>query len=171
MIGGGCSKPAQSPSNPPQDEGGGSGGGGSARPSDPNCPAGGPSVSVNVSRESGDRSLSGEQLGALLGWIGGFAQPCIEEPSQAPHITMVFVLGEEGEAPTFEFVEREQLPTMAACLDEGFAAAPAPPPDPMRVSIVVPWGCPTLGPGFQPSGASPEAAEPEPGTSPAPASP
>ncbi|MCA9711665.1 MAG: hypothetical protein KDK70_37870, partial [Myxococcales bacterium] len=27
-------------------------------------------------------------------------------------------------------------------------AVPAPPPEAMRASIVVPWGCPTLGPGF-----------------------
>ena len=114
---------------------------------DPNCPAGGPSVSLNIRRPGGEHSSQHDQ-GALLGWIGGFVQPCIDEPSEAPAITLVFHLGEAGEAPVLEFVERESLPTMAACLDEGFAGAGEPPPGPMDVSIVVPWGCPTLPPGY-----------------------
>lgn len=168
MVVAGC-EPKSGGSTPPSGDaaaGGGNGGGSSSsRTADPNCPAGGPSVSVNINRESDTVSPSREELGALLGWIGSFVQPCIDEPSQAHHITLVFALGAEGEAPALEFVEREELPTMAACLDESFAGAAAPPSGEQRVSIVVPWGCPTLGPGFSSSGdeakqVAPEAEEP-----------
>lgn len=147
MVGSGCAEPKSSGSVPPQDDGAATSTA-DRRSTRADCLPGGPSVSVNVSRESGG-NLSREELGALLGWIGGFVQPCIDEPSQAHHFTLVFEIGPPGEAPTLALVEQETLPSMAACLDEGFARAPAPPPEEMRVSIVVPWGCPTLGPGFQ----------------------
>ncbi|MCA9706629.1 MAG: hypothetical protein KDK70_12320 [Myxococcales bacterium] len=167
----GCTGPKPSDSTPPDAAAGASGSAASGDGSSPQCLPGGPSVSVNVRRPSGDPSLSRDELGALLAWVGGFVQPCIDAPSQAHHITLVFELGAEGEPPTYELVERETLPTMAACLDEGFAKAPAPPPEAMRASIVVPWGCPTLGPGFvsrEPTPAAEAAPANEPGE-PAPA--
>ncbi|MEM9460670.1 MAG: hypothetical protein AAGF11_41255 [Myxococcota bacterium] len=160
VLGFGCAEPRSGGSTPPDDQSAAVSSEDKTRSTNPDCAPGGPSVSVNVSRESGDRSISRDDLGVLLGWVGGFVQPCIDEPSQAHHITLVFVFGGQGQAPTFEFVEREQLPTMAACLDEGFAGAPAPPPGAKRVSIVVPWGCPTLGPGYQGGGVGPDESAP-----------
>ncbi len=133
---------------PPGSEGNGTASGGSGGSGD--CPAGGPSVSLNVRGYAGGDELPSNELGALLGWIGGFAQPCREATPEAPNFTLAIELGESGEAPKLELGDREKLPGLAACIDASFAKAPPPPPPgSMIVDIVIPWGCPTLGPDFQ----------------------
>ncbi|MCX4239377.1 hypothetical protein [Paraliomyxa miuraensis] len=114
--------------------------------SSPQCPSGGPSVSVNVRGYSGGPELPRETLATTLSWIGSFAQPCLEASPEAPQFKLAITIPEAGQAPTFELVDRDSLPGLAACLDEHFASAAAPPPEPMLVEITIPWGCPTLGP-------------------------
>lgn len=126
------------------------------------CVAGGPSVSVNIRGRAGGDEMPSDELGVLLGWIGGFAQPCRQATPEAPQFALEIQLGPEGQPPTLVLAERDALPGLAACLDETFPKAPPPPPGPMTVEIVIPWGCPTLGPNFQSESkkAEPAAAEP-----------
>jgi hypothetical protein len=139
----GCAKSEGDGPAPPA--GGGEAGG------DVKCPRGGPSVSIDVRGHAGG-DVPQNELGALLGWIGGFAEPCRKLEPEADRFTLFVVLGEEGEAPQLELAERDELPGLAACLDENFAKVPPPPPPgSMNVAIVVPWGCSTLGPGFDPT--------------------
>jgi hypothetical protein len=156
----GCAESKGKGTEPPGSEGSGTAAGGSG-----SCPGGGPSVSLNVrGRASGD-DLPNDELGVLLGWIGGFAQPCREAPAEVPHFTLEIQLAEPGLPATFALVERDALPGLAACLADNFAKAPPPPPGPMTVEIVIPWGCPTLGPGFTPGSTKatqPAATEPTP---------
>lgn len=157
----GCAEPKSGGSKSPAAEGTTSASGGSG--SNAQCPAGGPSVSLNIRGHAGGDTLPNDELGALLGWIGGFAQPCREATPEAPHFTLAIELGESGQAPTLVLADRDALPGLAACIDESFAKAPPPPPPgSMTVEIVIPWGCSTLGPGFQPSKPSEPAAEPTP---------
>lgn len=146
-----CNKAEREPTKPPSatattSTGGGAGG---------QCVAGGPSVSVNIRGRAGGDDMPSDELGTLLGWIGGFAQPCREATPEATRFTLELQLGAAGEKPTLVLVERDALPGLAACLDDTFAKAPPPPPGPMTVEIVIPWGCPTLGASFQ---AEPKAA-------------
>ncbi len=116
----------------------------------PECSAGGPSVSINIRGRHGGQGLAADELGTLLAWIGGFAQPCREATPEAPFFTLAIHLDESDQPPTFDLIDRATLPGLAACLDESFAKAPPPPAESMTVAIVIPWGCPTLGAGFQP---------------------
>jgi hypothetical protein len=123
------------------------------------CPPGGPSVSVNIRGREAGNDMPSEELGALLGWIGGFAKPCMEAEPEAPNFTLAIELAESGQAPTLALGDRDALPGLAACLDASFAKAPPPPPPgSMSVDIVIPWGCPTLGPDFRPEKAKAEPA-------------
>lgn len=126
---------------------------------DAQCPAGGPSVSVNIRGRAAGKDLPSDELGVLLGWIGGFVQPCREAAPEAPHFTLEIHLDSSDE-PTLDLIDRAALPGLAACLDDRFSEAPPPPPGAMTVAIVIPWGCPTLGPGFQPGRTEPSAAPP-----------
>jgi len=157
-----CAERKREPTEPPTSEGGGSGGSGGSDQAGSQCVPGGPSVAVNVRDRAAGKDMPSNELGALLAWIGGFAQPCRAAPAEAPHFTLKIELGPAGQPPVLVLVERETLPSLAACLDEGFAKAPAPPANDMKVEIVVPWSCPTLAPGFQADAAEPEAAEPTP---------
>jgi hypothetical protein len=159
-----CAEPKRNGTEPPATEGSGSGG---SSGSGSQCPAGGPSVSLNVRGHAGGDSLPSDELGALLGWIGGFAQPCREATPEVPHFTLEIQLGESGQPPTLELVDRATVPGLAACIDEQFAKAPPPPPPgSMTVEIVIPWGCPTLGLGFQPAATEPAATTPAAATTP-----
>lgn len=145
-----CAKPKDEPT--PPSAGTDASGGSASSPaggSTSTCLPGGPSVAVTVQGRAGGDDLPGDELGALLQWIGGFAQPCRQAPSEAHHFTLELGLGAAGQPPTLALVERASLPSLAACLDDTFAKAPPPPPGPMTVRITIPWGCSTLGPGFQ----------------------
>lgn len=156
-----CAEPKRDRTEPPSSQatsqtegaGGSSSAGGQ-------CVAGGPSVSVNIRGRAGGDDMPSDELGALLGWIGGFAQPCRQATPEASRFTLEIQLGAAGEEPTLTLPERDALPGLAACLDDTFAKAPPPPPGPMTVEIVVPWGCPTLGADFQAEGPKTEAAAP-----------
>ncbi len=124
------------------------------------CQPGGPSVDLNIRGRMGGDDMPQEELGTLLGWIGGFAQPCREAPAEVERFTLEIEIGAAGQPPKLVLVERDALPSLAACLDESFAKAPPPPGGPMMVKIVIPWGCSTLGPGYQPETAKTNPAEP-----------
>jgi len=131
------------------------------------CLPGGPSIALSIRRlDATEGDLPRDQLqGALMGWIGSIVQPCLDLPSEARKITLVFHLGgeEKGEPtpPVLEFLEAEAHPGMEACLVGTLAGAMAPPPGHIDASIVVPWGCPTLPPGHGgPPVAAPEAEAP-----------
>jgi hypothetical protein len=161
----GCAESKGKGAEPPGSQGAGAASGGSGR--DAQCPAGGPSVSLNIRGHAGGDELPSDELGALLGWIGGFAQPCREATPETPHFTLEIQLGESGQPPTLELVDRATLPGLAACIDANFAKAPPPPPPgSMTVEIVIPWGCSTLGPGFQPGKKAEPAPEPTPAAAP-----
>lgn len=151
----GCAERTSSATAPPHGNGRPESSSGSSSSSQ--CPAGGPSVAINVRGYAGGQELPRETLGTVLGWIGGFAQPCREAPAAVPQFTLEVTLPEAGQAPTFELLDRAALPDLAACLDANFAQAPPPPPEPMIVEITIPWGCPTLAPGAAPSGPGTEA--------------
>lgn len=146
LLSAACAEPKRDRTEPPasQTESAGASGGAGGQ-----CLPGGPSVSITIRGRSGGDDMPSDELGALLGWIGGFAQPCMKATPEASRFTLEIQLGPAGQAPTLVLVEREALPGLAACLDDTFAKAPSPPPGPMTVKIVIPWGCPTLGPGFQ----------------------
>jgi hypothetical protein len=146
-----CTEPKRDRTEPPAAEGDGSS---RAAGSSDQCVTGGPSVAINIRGDA-----DGNDMGTLLGWIGGFVEPCRKAPSQAPYFTLDLAVGPEGQPPTLALRERQALPGLAACLDERFAEAPAPPAGPMTIEIVIPWGCPTLPPGFQSAGTK-AAAEP-----------
>lgn len=152
-----CAEPKRDRTEPPASDTAGSDGSSSAGGQ---CLPGGPSVSLTIRGRAGGDDLPSDELGAMLGWIGGFAQPCRQATPEASRFTLAIQLGPAGEAPTLALAERDALPGLAACLDDTFAKAPPPPPGPMTVKIVIPWGCPTLGPGFQAE--DPKTAEPEP---------
>lgn len=148
-----CTKAEREPTTPPSSTATTSTAGGAGG----QCLPGGPSVSVTIRGRAGGDDMPNDELGVLLGWIGGFAQPCREATPEATRFSLEIQLGAAGEEPALVLVERDALPGLAACLDETFAKAPPPPPGPMKVQIVIPWGCSTLGPGFQ---AEPEPAAP-----------
>jgi hypothetical protein len=146
------------PTEPPTAEGGASGGPGGGGGQ---CVSGGPSVSLNV-RGTGSEDMPNEDQGKLLGWIGGFAQPCRDLPPKVPHFTLEIDMPAEGQ-PILGVANGDALPELTACLSTNFSTAPPPPIRFTRAEIVIPWGCNTLQPGFQAKG-SPEAdaAEPAP---------
>lgn len=164
LLSSACAEPKRDRTEPPapQTEAAGSSAGSSSSGSQ--CLPGGPSVSVNVRGRAGGDDMPSDELGTLLGWIGGFAQPCRQATPEASRFTLEIQLGPAGQAPTLTLVERDALPGLAACIDDTFAKAPPPPPGPMKVEIVIPWGCPTLGPGFQADGPKTEPAAAEPAT-------
>ena len=160
-----CTEPKRDRTEPPVTDGAGSGSASGSSSSGSECVPGGPSVSVNVRDRAAGKDMPSNELGALLAWIGGFAQPCRRTPAEAPQFTLELELGPAGQPPVLSLVEREALPSLAACLEEGFAKAPAPPAHDMKVNIVIPWGCPTLDPNFEPASPQPEAAAAEPAAS------
>jgi hypothetical protein len=160
LLSSSCAEPKRDRTEPPASQ---TEGGGGSSSSGSQCVSGGPSVSVNIRGRAGGDDMPSDELGTLLGWIGGFAQPCRQATPEAPRFTLEILLGAAGEKPTLTIPERDALPGLAACLDDTFAKAPPPPPGPMTVEIVVPWGCPTLGANFQPEESpKPEAAAAEP---------
>jgi hypothetical protein len=138
-----CAERKRDRTEPPAAEGTGSG---TSSGSAGQCVAGGPSVSMNV---RGRDDMPKDELGILLGWIGGFAEPCRQATPEATQFALEIEIGAAGEKPTMVLEDREALPGLAACIDETFAKAAPPPPGPMTVDIVIPWGCPTLAPDFQ----------------------
>jgi hypothetical protein len=157
-----CADRKRERTEPPATEGTGSTGSGSTTGAGGQCVAGGPSVSIDIRGRAGGDEMPNDELGVLLGWIGGFAQPCRQATPEAPQFTLEIEIGAAGEKPTLVLVDREALPGLAACIDETFAKAAPPPPGPMKVDIVIPWGCPTLGPNFQEKSAKTEAPAAEP---------
>lgn len=157
-----CAERKREQTETPATEGAGSNGSNGSGSAGGQCVAGGPSVSVNIRGWAGGDEMPNDQLGVLLGWIGGFAQPCREATPEAPQFTLEIQIGAAGEKPTLVLEDREALPGLAACIDETFAKAAPPPAGPMTVDIVIPWGCPTLGPNFQEKSAKTEAPAAEP---------
>jgi hypothetical protein len=145
--------------DPPTSESSASGG---SDGSGTQCSAGGPSVSVNILGREAGNDMPSDELGALLGWIGGFAQPCRQAAPEAPRFTLQIELGEGDLPPSLVIGDTDTLPGLTTCLQETFAKAPPPPVRSMTVEIVIPWGCPTLGAGFQAEGKKTEAAAAEP---------
>lgn len=137
-----CAEPKREPAAPTEPAASGSG-------ASHQCQPGGPSVDIDIRGREGGGTMPNDELGALLGWIGGFAEPCRKAPPEASQFTLEIEIGAEGQKPTLVLVERDALPGLGACLDDTFAKAPPPPPGPMLVDIVIPWGCPTLGADFQ----------------------
>jgi hypothetical protein len=146
LLSAACAEPKREPTTPSGQAGGAS------RSTSGECQPGGPSVDIDIRGKAGG-TMPNEELGALLAWIGGFAEPCRKAPAEAPRFTLEIEIGAEGQPPKLLLVEREALPSLEACLDDGFGKAPPPPPGPMMVDIVIPWGCPTLGADFQDRGA------------------